>query len=98
MHLQFITDETGDTVDVVEYCSDSCHRDGAGADYAGWSGCHETETTTYCAACGVVIPGLDDACDCQTSNVVVNRFTTDDGVRCAHGRWIQLPASMLTTV
>ena len=95
MHLHYVTDDTGDTVDVVEFCSDACHRDYTGDAYDGWSGCHEAEFTTYRAACGVALPGLEDACEHQRDNVVVNRFTSEDGERCEHGRWVQLPAAML---
>lgn len=100
MHEMIIEDERGDAVDAVPFCSDACHRDYAGAAYAGWSGCHETEFTTFCAACGVVIPGVDvdydgQPCECQSRNVVVNRFLSDEGETCEHGHWIQLPARML---
>lgn len=95
MHIGRIEDARGDTVDMVDYCSDSCHRQHAGDAYAGWDGAHELEHTDYCAACGVVIPGFEDACDCQLRNVAVNRFLSDDGERCKHGRWIQVPRSFL---
>ena len=100
MHEHIIIDETGDTVDAVPLCSDACHREYAGDEYAGWSGAHETEFTTWCASCGVVIPGVNEdddgqPCECQTRNVVVNRFISDDGERCEHGHWVQLPATML---
>jgi hypothetical protein len=100
MHEYLITDETGETVDAVPLCSDWCHREHAGDEYAGWDGAHESEFTTWCAQCGVVIPGAseDDAmqpCECQTRNVVVARFLSDAGERCEHGNWVQLPAAML---
>lgn len=94
MHLHEIKDQSGELVELVKFCSDACNRDWAGLDYQGWSGCHETEFTTYCVACGVVIPGFD-ACEHQTSNVVVNRFLSDEGERCEHGNWIQLPLQNL---
>jgi hypothetical protein len=94
MHVYLVSDETGDTVDAVSLCSDSCHREYAGDDYAGWYGCHETEHTDYCANCGVVIPGMD-ACECQFANVIVNRFLSENGERCKHGRYLQLPAANL---
>ena len=97
MHEHYIEDENGELVDVIPLCSDACHRNYAGSDYAGWSGCHETEFTTYCAQCGVVIPG-QDACEHQTLNVVVNRFRSEEGERCEHGSWIQLPADRLAYV
>lgn len=96
MHLHSIEDENGELIDAVTLCSDACNRDYAGGEYAGWSGAHESEFTTYCAACGVVIPG-EDACTCQRSNVLVNRFRSDDGETCKHGNWIQVPASYLAT-
>lgn len=96
MHIRTIQDARGDTVDALNYCSDACHRDDASDAYQGWSGAHELEHTDYCAACGVVIPGFEDACDCQLRNIIVNRFRTDEGETCEHGHWIQLPASYLT--
>lgn len=100
MHEHYIIDANGDTVDAIPLCSDACHRDYAGAQYDGWNGAHETEFTQWCAACGVVIPGTDEdddgqPCDCQRWNIVVNRFPSDDGERCKHGHWMQLPASYL---
>jgi hypothetical protein len=94
MHLHYIEDERGELVDLVEYCSDACNRDHNRDAYQGWSGCHEAEHTTYCAACGVVIPG-EDACEHQTDNVIVNRFLSEDGEKCEHGRWIQVPRAYL---
>ena len=98
MHLHYIEDDSGELVELVEFCSDACNRDWSGPAYEGWSGCHEPEFTTYCANCGVVIPGLEDACEHQTSNVVVNRFLSDDGEKCGHGNWIQVPAAYLDKV
>lgn len=95
MHLHYVEDERGDLVDAVTLCSDACNRDYAGESYAGWNGCHESEFTTYCAACGVVIPGLEDACEHQRDNVVVNRFASETGEKCEHGNWIQLPSSLV---
>lgn len=95
MHEHYIEDEDGQLVDAVALCSDACNRDYAGAAYAGWNGCHEAEFTTYCAQCGVVIPG-EDSCGCQRNNVVVNRFRNAEGERCEHGHWLQLPALLLT--
>jgi hypothetical protein len=92
MHLHYIEDESGDLVDLVEFCSDACNRDWSGDAYQGWSGCHESEHTTYCRHCGTVIPG-EDACEHQIDNVLVNRFPSFSGEQCSHGRWIQLPAA-----
>jgi hypothetical protein len=97
MHLHYIEDESGDLVELVEFCSDACNRDHSGSAYQGWSGCHESEVTTYCANCGVVIAG-QDACEHQASIVVVNRFTSETGERCEHGNWIQLPSANLAAV
>jgi len=95
MHLHYIEDASGDLVEARELCSDACHRDYAGSDYQGWNGCHEAEHTTYCANCGVVIPG-SDACEHQRNNVIVNRFHSDTGEKCACGQWIQQPSSYLS--
>lgn len=101
MHMHMIEDENGDTVDALYFCSDSCHRAHVGDDYAGWAGCHESEYTTWCDHCGVVIPGrlfMDhkgQPCECQSANVVVNRFRSEHGEKCHHGNWIQLPMSYL---
>jgi hypothetical protein len=95
MHVHRVESAAGDLIDLIELCSDSCHRDYAGSNYAGWDGCHESEFPTYCFQCGVVIPGVvqDDSvqCDCQLQNVIVGRFPSDTGERCPHGQWIQLP-------
>lgn len=90
MHEMILT-EAGEAIDVAYFCSDACHRDYAGDAYEGWSGCHELEFTDYCWSCGVVIPGAEDACEHQLSNVVVNRFVSLAGEKCPHGNWIQLP-------
>ena len=57
MNLHFIEDESGDVVDQFEFCSDFCHRDYVGDDYAGWNGCNESEFGTTCQNCGSHIPG-----------------------------------------
>ena len=93
MHIHSIQ-EDGQTVEQFDLCSDACNRQFAGEGYAGWNGAHEAEFTTYCASCGVAIPG-EDACEHQLTNVVVNRFLSDEGEKCEHGNWIQLPASYL---
>jgi hypothetical protein len=94
MHEHYTYADNGDTVDAFSLCSDSCNQEYAGDDYEGWNGCHESEFTTWCVNCGVVIPG-ESACECQIRNVVVNRFLSKDGEQCQHGNWIQLPASLL---
>lgn len=93
MHEYYLENERGDLIDAIPLCSDACHRAYAGKNYAGWSGCHELEHTDYCRNCGVVIPGLEGACECQSRNVVVNRFLSEGGEKCKHGNWIQLPLS-----
>ena len=57
MHLHHIEDSSGDLVDLLEFCSDYCHRDCLGDDYQGWSGCHESEFDTSCGHCGAKIHG-----------------------------------------
>ena len=91
----WIDDEKGDLIDAIPFCSDPCHRDYAEIEYAGWNGCHEAEFTNYCQNCGVVIPGFMDACKCQFDNVLVNRFLSEEGEKCKHGNWIQVPASYI---
>jgi hypothetical protein len=93
MHEHYI-EENGELIDAIPLCSDACNRDYAGEAYAGWNGCHESEFTTYCANCGVVIPG-EDACEHQLDNVLVNRVLSLGGVECPHGNWIQIPATLL---
>lgn len=95
MHQHYIEDSRGDLIDAIPLCSDACNRDYAGENYRGWNGCHEMEFTTYCRNCGVVIPGFEDACQCQRDNVFVNRFLSDDGETCEHGNWIQLPFDLI---
>ena len=98
MHYHYMEDESGDVVDLVPLCSDACHRDWAGEDYQGWSGCHEgSDSVEFCANCGVVAGGTYE-CDCQRDNVVVNRFLSDEGEKCEHGHWLQLPACFLSRV
>ena len=48
MHLHHIEDSSGDLVDLLEFCSDYCHRDCMGEDYQGWNGCNESEFDTAC--------------------------------------------------
>ena len=57
MHLHFIEDESGDVVDQFEFCSDFCHSDYVGDNYAGWNGCNESEFGTTCQNCGDHIQG-----------------------------------------
>ena len=57
MHLHFIEDGSGDLVDLLEFCSDFCHRDCMGEEYQGWNGCHESEFDSACGWCGSKIHG-----------------------------------------
>ena len=91
---------SGDIVDIVVFCSDACHKEWCAnplndETYEGWSGCHECEHTEYCAQCGVVLPGYEDACDHQRDNVVVNRFRVSERELCPHGNIMQLAADEL---
>lgn len=59
VHQHLIEDDDGDVVDVVELCTDWCHREWCaqhGAEYDGWNGCHEVQvehgTPMLCAHCG----------------------------------------------
>lgn len=106
MHKLYIEDDNGELIDVVNLCSDSCHRTYCtriGMTYLGWNGAHELETTDYCANCGVVLPGFNgdnngELCGDQDANVIVARFRSESGERCKrhNGRhWVQLPADRL---
>jgi hypothetical protein len=102
MHYHEIDDANGDLSELIPFCSNSCHRQWCadwGATYAGWNGAHEgAEYNEYCASCGVIAhAGDEDACACQRDNVVVNRFTTEEGETCEHGKWIQLPRERIRT-
>ena len=59
MHLQLIEDLDGQLIDVIEFCSDFCHRDASGVEYQGWNGCNESEFNTVCQNCGAVIEGVE---------------------------------------
>ena len=68
-HIREIHDDTGDLVDLVYFCSDSCNRgyhpNGIVAQgvepYGGWYGCQEVEYAVECGGCGEVIEGyLED--------------------------------------
>ncbi len=105
MHYLELDDERGDLVELVPFCSDSCHKDycdQTDETYRGWNGAHEgSDGVEFCALCGVVAGGLGMA-ECQLANVVVNRLLSENGEHCtehdkAHWRihWIQLPANQL---
>jgi len=100
MHIHIVENGDGNVVDVIPFCSDSCHRAycAAHADlpYGGWNGCNDGgDSVEFCAQCGVVAGGTCE-CDCQRDNVVVNRFASDAGDKCQHGHWLQLPARLLS--
>lgn len=101
MHVHIVENGAGNVVDVIPFCSDACHREFCANSmgdlaYEGWNGCHEGgDSVEYCAQCGVVAGGAYE-CDHQRDNVVVNRFRSENGERCEHGHWIQLPEHMLT--
>ena len=59
MHQQLIEDTDGQLIDVIEFCSDYCHKEHAGSDYAGWNGCHEAQFDTACQNCGATIEGVE---------------------------------------
>ena len=92
MHYHLRCDAVGDVVEAVPYCSDACHREGAGNAYGGWNGCQEGgDYPEWCDNCGVFAGGTPQ-CEHQANNVVVNRFASTDGEKCECGNWIQLPA------
>jgi hypothetical protein len=99
MHQHNIEDARGNLADVIPFCSDSCHWEWCTDNdqpYDGWDGCHESpDYASYCAQCGVIASAGPDGCEHQRDNVVVNRFTREDGEMCEHGNWVQLPARML---
>ena len=92
-HVLFIEETIGgyqELVDAIDVCTDTCARTYArriDVPYRGWNGAHEVETTTWCANCGVVLPGFDDdfshdPCVEQSANVVLARFRSEDGEKC----------------
>lgn len=92
MHLHLLEDDNGELVDYIKFCSDACHQFWCrenDSEYLGWSGCHEAEHTDWCEQCGVVLPGLN-ACECQLSNVTVNRFPVSEPEICECGNIIQV--------
>ena len=98
MHYYEINDSKGDLVELVPFCSDSCHVEWCARmnlAYDGWNGAHESEYNEYCAACGVIANAGDESCEHQQDNFVVNRFLSEDGETCEHGNWIQLPYKRL---
>ena len=63
MHIHRVEDSKGNLVDVISYCSDTCHQYGCGevgTEYEGWDGCHENENDEVCAYCCALIKGIGD--------------------------------------
>lgn len=103
MHYHYLTDETGDTVDLVPFCSDGCHRTWCATHdetYGGWNGASEGgDSSEWCAACGVLSwVGLsDDSIPADALPVVVGRFPSELGKRSGDGSyWVQLPAEYVS--
>jgi len=61
LHAFHVEDSRGDLVDLVPFCSDSCHRQwcrDTGAEYRGWNGCMERpDYDQECASCSARIAG-----------------------------------------
>ena len=56
-HIHLVTDQNGDTVDIVTFCSDTCHQrwtENTGNKYEGWYGCQEMPSPAVCASCETV--------------------------------------------
>lgn len=94
MHYHHVEDSSGDLVDLIPLCCDSCHKqycEAHGLTYGGWNGCNEGgDYSEFCANCGVYAGGKPE-CDCQRDNVVVNRFRSEHGEKCDCGNWLQVP-------
>lgn len=58
LHAHYFEDDKGDLVDLIYFCSDSCHRDWCereGETYGGWNGCQERpDYEVPCENCGGV--------------------------------------------
>lgn len=53
-HLCLIEDTTGDVVDAIVLCSNSCHEAYCSENsliYGGWNGCHELQGPQWCENC-----------------------------------------------
>jgi hypothetical protein len=98
MHYHHIEDDRGDLVDLVPFCCAACNQSWCrdnGMEYQGWNGCQEgSDYPEWCANCGGYAGGAIE-CEHQRNNVVVNRFLSEEGEKCSHGHWLQLPSSML---
>lgn len=60
-HVIPIEDARGDLVDLLYFCSDYCARQHPL--YAGWNGCHESQSCEACCECDEIIKGFD--CECR---------------------------------
>lgn len=91
MHYLPIEDDDGQLVDMLPTCSDACSRDLATREnlpYGEWYGAQETEFTTYCENCGVVLGGFDPECE-HVYPVVVNLIGEPEDEHCEHGTLIR---------
>lgn len=92
MHSHYIEDARGDLVDIIPFCSDSCHRQwhqDASEPYEGWNGAGESEFNEWCQQCGVIIGGsAEDDCG-HLYPVVVNLIGIPEDVYCEHGTLIR---------
>ena len=59
MHIHFIEDKNGDTIDANFYCSSYCHELKEEDNYKGWNGCHEIDHDTPCNNCNKTIKGIE---------------------------------------
>jgi hypothetical protein len=62
IHVEFINDDLGDTVDVKYYCSGFCYTEDTGKSSEGHThpGGSETDYNVYCASCDVLLwHGID---------------------------------------
>ncbi len=63
-HYLFINDtRTGDLLDLIPFCSDSCHQDYCRTNqtaYEGWNGAHETYDDAECATCEALLQGTSE--------------------------------------
>jgi hypothetical protein len=84
MHEVMIEDSSGELIDTIPYCSDSCARTDSA--YAGWFGCVETGQDAWCASCGARCSvDSEGECTWECLPVVVNVFPGYDSDPCQHG-------------
>lgn len=72
MHVVIVEDDKGDTIDIREYCTDTCAKNDP--HYAGWNGAHEKpEYASICQYCASYIStGTGIERDDQTYTDVVD--------------------------